>query len=174
MTNGLFIYVSILAYLDPESGFTLISLIFWNTVLFAFILQIYSIISVGFIVLFLIPLYILYLFREIEDKIHFSLKFRNSYTLFCALFRHNYIAKLTKELNYTLSLFIFLIYYIGTPGVMIILYIVLGKYSTIEVKIIGALIFTMVLIVLCSVNLICSMISQSAHKPYITLNTFFY
>ena len=163
--SSLFCFAAIVVYLDPESGFSLTSVIFWLLLFFVFLLQLFSLLSMGFVCCTLSMLYLKYKFKEIHENIESSLKFRNRLLLMKAIKEHNTNAEKTKELNEFFSLIIFNLYFFATPPLMIMIYLIHAKDSAGFTRIVVSFVFVIALMVVFSVNLLSSLVSKSAHKP---------
>ena len=94
-----------------------------------------------------------------------SLQVRNVTLLLSAITEHNSISKLTKELNEFFSLMIFILYYMASPTLMLLMYISHSKETVLVTRFVAIFVFVIVLLVVTSLTLFSSLISQSAEKP---------
>ena len=145
------------------------SVIFWSLLFFIFLLQLFSLVSMGFVACYLSILYLKYKFSEVTEKIELSLKLKNRLIL---ITEHNSIAKQTKDLNELFSLIIFNIYFLATPPLMILIYLTHANDSTLFLRMVAIFVFIIVFFVVFSINLLSSLISQSAHKSRPLLHSF--
>ena len=95
----MFTLASIVAYLNPESGFYLMGILFWSTIFLALLIQLFAFLCLGIVAAILSTLYLKYRFQEINDKIELSLKLESVVLLLNAITEHNTTSKQTKDLN---------------------------------------------------------------------------
>ena len=157
---------SIIAYLDPKSGFSLWLSIFWSFIFFIFLIQMYAMVSIGFVEWILSTLYLKYKFNEINAKILKSFRFQNNLLLLNAIKEHNSISKQTKQLNEFFSLMIYFLYNIATPALMILIYLTHEKDTNFYIRFVFSFIFCLVFLSVFLVNLFSSKVSNSSHKSY--------
>ena len=144
VTNGFMGTATIIAYMDPNSGFTLLGVIFWSVMTFFWTVQFYALVSLGFVIIFVICLYLKFRFREITEEIKRHLNYRNSMLLIKTFKSHQDAAKLTSELNEFLKYVIFILYYFGTPGLEILAYLSHERNTTYYARFAGVFIFVIV------------------------------
>ena len=166
VTYIVYIIAIIIVYLDPNSGFSLILCIFWSFISIVTVLQFNAMVSVGFVIWVFAVLYLKYIFYEINEKLKISFDSKNYSILLQVINEHNSISKRTKQLNEFFSLFIFVIYFIGTPGLMIIIYLTHEKDTYYYIRYAFGFVFCLIFSIVFLVNLMSSQISQSSHKPY--------
>ena len=170
--HGILVIMQILAYFDHDSGFLLSSIIFWSIPHFVYLVFLFYLSCFGTVAAIISTLYLKYRFQEINRKIELSLKLYSVVLLLNAITEHNTTSKQTKDLNDVWELIIFLIYYMTTPPLMVLLYLVHAKDIKYILRLVagaGAFLFVLLLF---SINLLSSMISGSAHKPRNVLYTF--
>ena len=105
-----FTLASIIAYLDPESGFLLFSILFWSIAFLALLIGLFAFLCLGIVAAMLSTLYLKYRFQEINDKIELSLKLESVVLLLKAITEHNTNSKQTKNLNDFWEIIIFILY----------------------------------------------------------------
>ena len=165
-SSALYAFASIVAYLDPNSGFMLISIIFWSNLLIVLLIKVYAIIGVFFVITRLTTLYLKHKFKETHEMVECSLKLRNVSLLMKAITEHNSIAKQTKELNEFYNLAIFVLYYMASPALMLLMYIVQSKDTAVLMRLVGGAAWLVAFFVFFYLNLMVSQISHWANKPY--------
>ena len=110
--------------------------------------------------------YLKFKFEEINTKIELSLKQMNIRLLMNAIHEHNYVERLTRDINYGFCRMNFMIYYFLTLSSQLILYmsqrddILLINKISFRVLAMGYIISILV------INLSCNQISSRAHKSY--------
>ena len=166
---GLFIFAEFVAYFDPDSGFLLFNIIFWSIPHLLFLVFLFNLSCFGSVAAILSTLYLKYRFQEINRKIELSLKLKSIFFLLKAITEHNTTSKQTKDLNDSWGLIIFIIYYMTTPPLMILLYLVHAKDIKYFIRLVlgaGAILFFLILF---SVNLLSSMIAsfKIGHKIWL-------
>jgi len=88
------------------------------------IIENYGMAFLSSIFIYLSVMYTRYKFLEIHRKIVACIKYRNRDLLFRVIEEHNYWANVTKDLNYNLKYFIFIIYYLWSIGIELCVYYV--------------------------------------------------
>ena len=139
-----YIIAIIIAYLDPNSGFSLILCIFWSLIFLVLLLQLFGFVVTGFVMWVLSALYLKYKFYEINGKILKSFRFMNNSLLLNAINEHNSISEQTKQLNELFSLSIFLLYFIATPALMISMYLVNEKDTNYYMRFVFGFLFSLI------------------------------
>ena len=172
ITNGFMFGATVLAYLDPNSGFNLVSLIFWPIMTFIWTVQFYGIVSFGFIIWFMASTYLKYKFNEINEQIRISLKLKQVTSLQHCIRLHNLVTKLTKELNGFFSYMLFVLYYFATPALEILIYLSHDKHTYIFARFAAVFIFVLVFGTVFMLNLMSTWITKEAHKSLPLLHSF--
>ena len=119
---AVYLYLTLNAYFDPESDYSLTFMILWLIPTYHFLQQTFGYVSIGFVVIILSTLYLKFSFDEIRRKIKLSLIFNNTNTLMKAISDHNTIAIQTKRLNSVICHTIFPLYYFASPTLMLDIY----------------------------------------------------
>ena len=127
------IYLSIIIVLassEISNFILLLVVVFWNGASFTLIVCLNA--SIGFAPLLGggSILYLKYKFREINTKIDLSLKQRNIRLLFDAIDEHNYVERLTRDINFYSRVIFFICYYFITFSNQLILYVIFEEDST--------------------------------------------
>ena len=165
LTSIPFIGVTFVAYSDENSGFYIVSVLFFSLCHFVFLIQLYVVVCFGFIAWTICTLYLKYKFIEIYSQIEMSLKFRANPMLFRAIADHNYIEIQTKEMNEFFCLMIFILYYFASPTLILNIVVFNSKDTYIYLRYVFVLIFFMIFSSVFFVNLFSSQISHSAKRP---------
>ena len=156
---------SYVAYSDPNSGFSLISVIFWSIITVFFAIEAFGTTQIGLPAVAIVVLYLKYKFKEIHQMIQLSLKLNSRTLLMKALFQHHIIAKETKRLNQFFSILVFLLYFLATFPLMILLKLIFNKDTNPYMRPVAVFVFLVEYFVVFVLNLLSSLISQSAQKP---------
>ena len=172
LVSYLFASCTIYAYFDPNTGYSLIITIFWSFMSILWAISFYSFTPILMCSWYFSTLFLKYKFNEINESIEMSVRTGNTNLLMHSIYSHNSVAKLTKYLNKFFSFFIFIMYYIGTPGGELICYISHEKSTILTMRCVAAFVFgggisMMIVMTLLSANVI-----HSAHKSYPLLYTF--
>ena len=152
--------------MDPNTGYSLILIIFWSvmTILWAF--YFYSVCVCIAIVWYLTTLYFKYKFNEINDSFINSHKIRNQNLFLKDIENHNRVAIVINKLNINLSKVIFVVYYMVTPCIQLIFYCsnekITKPYVSFALLLITFVFFSMIFLM----NLLSANVIHSAHKPY--------
>ena len=104
------IIISIVAYLDPNSGFSLFATILWYISMVWLTVQFCAIPTVGFVIWFMTIQYLKYKFNEINDKIIECNKIANYGISMKAIKEHQILTKLTKDFNEFFKYILFVCY----------------------------------------------------------------
>ena len=165
ITILLFVGATLVAYLDPDSGFNIISVVTWSILLSLFMVNCFGLVCVGFLIWVICCLYLIYKFKELSEKVKHSIQVRNVSLLMSAITEHNSVSKLTKQLNDFFSLMIFIIYYMASPTIMLLVYLSHAAETILIARLVAVFVVTIVISVVASLTLFSSLISQSAEKP---------
>ena len=99
---------------------------------------------------------------------------KSVFLLLEAITEHNTTSKMTKELNEFWGFCIFILYFLVTPPLMMLLYLVRAKDTNYYARFIVVAVFVLVFLVEFSTNLLSSLIRESAHKSNNVLYTFLF
>ena len=124
LSSLMFTAASLITFLDQKYDFNGANVIIWLIILLVFLDQFYAMICKGFVVAVLSTIYLKYRFEEINEEIKSCIKFNNNYRLKRAVARHNYICVKTSQLNNYWSHVVFQLYYIASPALMVLLYLI--------------------------------------------------
>ena len=162
-----------IAYFDPEESFNLISIILWSPITVIWLMLFYSTASVGYLSWYLIALYLKSKFKEINRDIDRSLKHLNSRLLMNAMIKHNLVTKKLVELNEFYKFNVFIVYFIASPALLLLLYLSHAKHTPIYVRIIAVNILFFLFGGIILAHLTSALVRHSAHKPYPLLFNYF-
>ena len=137
---------------------------FWNTLMLITFQQHCGILYFGLFVFYSSALYLKLKFNEIDNKIHYAINISNYRLLNRYILEHNYMSKLTHDMNIFFSNIIFIVYYITTPGYLFLLYSIHNKQTAYSVKYFSGIFCFLVFNVLISFIVLSTWISNSAHK----------
>ena len=110
-------------------------------------------------------------FNEINTKIELSLKQRNIPLLMNTIQEHNYMVKLTKDLNASSKYIIMISYYMGTFVAELLMFHVLQDESTIIGQLLGIGLSFGVTSFIPLNFILCTLFSKEAHRSYSKLYT---
>ena len=116
--------------------------------------------------------YLKYKFEEINTKIELSLKQMNIRLLMNAIHEHNYVERLTRDINDLFSRIIFIIYYLLTLTSQLLLYIAQRKDTFLSISVVAHLVALGYMLVILIMNITCGQLRFLAHKSYPTLFAF--
>ena len=165
-------YLIFVNYFDFNSHKSLMKMIFWNIIYSIYLIQDCGILWTGFIGIYQITLYLKYKFNEINHKILLSLKNSDLNSLLNAINEHNFIENLNNDINHSFKYFIFIIYYMATPGVEMVLFCVHDNRQSFVGKIFAAFVVFLTFSAVFIMTFVCSEIPKSAHKSYPLLFSF--
>src|SRR6185437_6839946 len=111
LTEGIFFGASIVAYFDPNSGFTIPGIILWTILDTLMFIEMYSLSCFGLILFTMTCTYIKYKYNDINDKIELSVKRGKHSLLKKAIIEHNIITKLVVKINEFYKFVLFDVYY---------------------------------------------------------------
>ena len=141
-----------------NSGFNVFSAIFWTLCLLVSFIQFYAVVCFGFVSWTTTNIYLRYKFREINDKFMFSLRSK-PVSLTTIIVEHNAMCKLTEELNEFFKVLIFMLYYFGSPALMILMTLTHSENVITVAKFVSLFIFVIVFGVVFSINIDSSRLS---------------
>ena len=122
--------------------------------------------NVGLIVWFSSTLYLKYKFEEINTKIELSLKQMNIRLLMNAIHEHNYVERMTRDINDLLSKIIFLGYYMLTLTSQLFLFIAQREDTLLTHRIALSLFALVYIELLLYMHLTSNQICTRAHEAY--------
>ena len=172
VTNGFMLGATLLAYSDPESGFSMIGVIFWSVLTLIWTIQFYGTVTVLFIVWFMTTFCIKNQFLEINDQIELALRTNDESHLMRLINDHHKAERMTEELNQFFCLLIFVLYYCGTPALEILIYLSHEPTTYLYARFAAIFIFVIVFGVVFLVNFMSAQISKAAKKSYPALYTY--
>ena len=170
VVNILFLYItSIVAYNDPETNFHLGILIFWFIVIMVTLIKMCGILWFGFVLWFSSSRYLELKFNEVFEKIQLITKnpknSLNGYRILKAIEEHNFVHKLTEDLNHFFRMITLIIYLTGAPSFLVCLNLATHKDTSIVTSIYALIIFFGGFIPVAGMNLLSSRIDRAAKKP---------
>ena len=127
--------------------------------------------SFGLILGFSSTQYLKYKFEEINTKIELSLKQMNIRLLMNAIHEHNYVERLTRDINDIFSRIIFILYYISTFISQLFFYIAQREDTYLTHKLSLYYLAMIDIIILLYMHITCDQICTRAHQTYPRLFT---
>ena len=112
--------VNIISYFDSTHNFTIISIIICNIAALSFVVQIFATIFYVLCGFVFILLYLKYKFREIHNKFLLMLSFKHKSHL-DLIGQHYIVCRYVHQLNRLYSPILFILYYLATPGFMVMI-----------------------------------------------------
>ena len=164
--STMFVTTLVIAYMDPNTDYLLISTIFWSVVTIFWALFFYSITVFELIVWYLTTLFLKYKFNEIDESFENCLKFHNNYQLLKVIEHHNRVSVFTSKMNKYFSKLIFVVYYIGTPALQLICYCSHEKSTKFYYRFVFNFVFLVIFSMVFVMNLMSADVIHSAHKSY--------
>jgi hypothetical protein len=165
MVFGLILFyigLTIKAYFDSDFEFSIIITIPNAIVLFVWINHCFAVVWVGVVFLYIISLHLKYSFRQLKDMMKQNLKSRNLVLLIDKIHKHDYYSKLTLDWNKHFKYILFIIYFLKTPLLNIVLYLTVSEVNTYLRLFWGFIAFNFTYTAFIA-NYICSSVSSSAH-----------
>ena len=166
----LFTIVTFKAYWNYQDNLSLLLLLIWSVFLYFALIQFLAVAFGGVVLSSFCALYLTYKFNEVTNKIYISKIFQDTKILKLAIKEHHMVAKQTKQLNQFFSPILFILYFMNTTPLVILIYLVNHEQTTHIGKIIFLTIFIVLFLCTCLTNWLCSRISHSARGPYPLLN----
>ena len=155
----------LVAYFDNKYNFSIILVIFFTICIIVWSLQYFCIVCAGFVAWTVPFFYLKFKFNEIYETIEFCVKHNNIDVLKRVISQHNRLAIQTKLIDDVFMFVVFILYYVGSPALMLMLYLSHAKESSYLSRPIFIFIVSIVSFVVLYLNLICAQISHSAEKP---------
>ena len=168
-TSVALIVPTFMAYFEQKYQMFIIPLVFFNICLVIWILQYYCIVSVGFVAWSVPFFYLKYKFREIYESVESCVKHNNIDVLKRVISQHNRLAIQTRLIDDVFMFVVFVLFYVGSPALMLLLYLSHSKDTVYFVRPILIFILSMVYFVVFYLNFFCSQISHSAAKPRVLM-----
>ena len=165
LTSILLIGFSFVAYFQQKYQMFVIPLIFFDVCLYVWELQFYCIVCAGFVAWSVPMFYLKFKFKEIHAMMKRCVKYNNMRALKTAISQHNALSVQTKLVDDVYRFVIFILYYVGSPALMLLLYLSHSKDTVYFVRPILIFILSMVYFVVFYLNLVSAQISHSAAKP---------
>ena len=120
-TSVTFIAPTFVAYFQHKYQMFIIPLIFFNICLIVWILQFYCIVTAGFVAWSVPLFYLKFKFQEIHDMLEICVKHNNMNALKNLISQHNTLSVQTKYVDGVYQFVIFILYYVGSPALMLLL-----------------------------------------------------
>ena len=158
------------AYWNNQDARIVTCLIIWSVLMFFAFIQLCAVAFGGVVLSSFCALYLTFKFNEVTHKIHLSIIFNDINMLIRAIEEHHLIAKQTKQLNQFFGPILFILYFMNTPPLVILIYLFNHAQTTHIGTIIVSIIFTFLFLCTCLTNWLCCRISHSARDPYPLLN----
>ena len=168
----LFCGAPIVAYFDNKYDFTIPSIVFFNICAIVWLVQFYCIVCSGFVAWSLPFFYLRLKFREIYETIEICVKHHNIDVLKRVISQHNRLATQTKLVDDVFRFVVFIIYYVASPALMLMIYLSHAKDTALLSRSIYILIVSVPFFVVFYLNLVCSQISHSSVKPRVLMFKF--
>ena len=163
--------VTIISYLDTDIPFGLLSLLISNLTFFAMIMQFFAYIFVALCFFIFTVLYVRFKFNEINNSILLSLKFKHLSHLM-DMKKHYGQCRLTNNFNQVYCLVIFVLYYMATPGLMVMIMFINVDQFILTGKIINTILVIVIFGANFTLNLFSARVSKSARLPLNYLHRF--
>ena len=145
-----------------------LTMLFWFLMFVIGGIQIFAILMFGVACLLFVILYIEYRFKElahqIEQQVNRNLS-RSYIDLMLVIIKHGHLIKLTEKMNKLFSVVLFVIYYMSSTVMLIMLYIGLSSSVILLIRIGAVFASVGTIIQLFVINLMSSRISFWAKKP---------
>ena len=163
----IYLFLSLVFYLTLEEKFySFIRLLLINILWAIHMVQSFAIIWIGFTIWYMASNYLKYKYREINDKIELSLKYKNINLLMTAIKEHNYVEILTKRWNHFFRVMTFIIYYMATIAYQLSLYMTHHKDTGVIGRTFAMILFMTCFSAMILMNAMSAGVISSAHKSY--------
>ena len=156
----------------PESGYSLIGTIFWWILFSVFCVQLHGLVCYGFVQFYMSSAYLKYKYREVNEKIALSLKYRSHRMLMRAIDEHHLVTQMSVKFNNFYKYLLFDIYYMSTPGFELLVYIIFAQDTPLLASIAFGFIFCLLFGMAFSINLVCTWVSTYAHRSRSTFYSY--
>ena len=158
-----------MSYYDPNRHYSLPMTIFWDINIIVDAIITYGTLWLGLVLWYLVSTYIKMKFNEISHNLNQSLKHKNLPLILRALDEHNFMQKMTSDMNVLIKYIIMVLYFCATPAFEVGLFAVhrsdtsrIGLFAT---TLLSSACFCAVL----HMNLMSTWVTKAAHKPYQSL-----
>ena len=168
----MFIGSSVFAYFDHKYDFFIPSLVFFNICVVIWILQHYCIVSAGFVAWSVPLFYLKFKFKEIQENIQICIKQNNFNALKNVISQHNSLVIQTEQVNEVFRFVVLILYYVASPGLMLLLYLSHAKDSSPLSRPIFVFLVSVAAFVVFYLNFFCAQISHLALKPRVLMFKF--
>ena len=165
LTSFLLLSKTVEAYLDEQSGFMLVPTLFFSICMFIWMIQFYCVVCAGCVIWSIPVFYFKFKFKEIDESIRCYVTTKNQLFLLNAISHHNTIAMQVKGIDDIFKYIVFVLYYLGSPALMMLVCVVQIEETIPIARPICAFIVVMVYFVVFYLNLISAQISHAAAKP---------
>ena len=159
------LYLTFNYYNHINTIYSIFGIILWTVPTYFAFQQLSGSVAIGFVEWSFSALYFRYAFNTIQLRIKLFSKLMNPKLVIRAIEEHNNIVKLCNQFNDLVKYVVFLLYYLGTPGLMLTLYVITTKKTEpvifIAATAIVGISFTAVLLI----NWSSSKISKEAQRP---------
>ena len=160
------VLTSILYSTNEKTIVTTLSLFITNILIIITLDTIFTLCILGIILWFISVTYLKMKFNEINEKITKSFKSKDINLLMYSMKEHNYVEKMTRDVNQFLRANTFLLYYIATPGFLTSIYATHKQDTTFSGRIMVFFVAVGGTVFLFSLNFMSTWVSTAAHKPY--------
>jgi hypothetical protein len=156
-----YIGLIIKAYFDSDFEFSIIIAIVNTIVVFFWFNHCFAVVWVGIVIFYILSLHLKYSFRQIKDMMKQNIRYENS-VLIDKIHKYDYYLKLTLEYNQLFKYILFIVYFLKTPILNILLYLTVTEVNIYLCIFIGLIVFNFYYITF-TVNYISSSLSSSVH-----------
>ena len=159
-----------IAYFDSVNNFHLIMGVFWLLTHSLAILQSFGILWIGFVVWFALAVYLEMKLTEVNQKLQYSIEKTNKFLVFHKILKaieeHKFLSKMTHNFNDYAKWMTMIIYFIATPGFIIVLKLINQDKTTILAKLFCIQVFFINFSSVVMMNLMSTWINRAALKPH--------
>ena len=128
-----------------------------------------GLISAGFACWTFIIILIKYGFKNAHRQFRLALRFGSRKDIERAIDRHNSVVRVCEEQNRMFKVFLFVLYYIGSPAIILCINLALSNRIDLFIKYTLSVALAIVLSVVFCLNLFNSLITKTAEKPRLHL-----
>ena len=164
------IAIPVIGYFDNKYDFSLLSIVIFDICHLFMIVQFYCIVSAGFVAWSVPFFYLKYKFKEIHQTIQMCVKQNNINVLKRVIAQHNRLVVQTKLIDDVFRFIVFILYYVGSPALLLLLYLSHSDDTSPYVRPIFIFILSIVYFVVFYLNFICAQITHSAVKPRVSMH----
>ena len=155
---------NIYTYEDTDSRLYLINLFLSNLFFLTFLVQFFAYIFVALCGFIFTVIYLRYKFIEMNHSFYLSLKLKHLSHM-THISKHYILCILTRDLNQIYSMIIFVLYYLATPGLMVMIMVLTVDQFTLSGKIMNFILVTVIFGANFTLNLISCRVSKSSRLP---------